>query len=37
VEKAVNIALKTVSAGGTVLAAGSLFLVGELKKLFPDT
>jgi dihydrofolate synthase/folylpolyglutamate synthase len=35
VGKALNRALETVSAQGAVLAAGSLFLVGELKKLFP--
>lgn len=35
VEKAVNMALKEASKGGAVLVAGSLFLVGELKKIFP--
>jgi dihydrofolate synthase/folylpolyglutamate synthase len=34
VEKAVNTALKKIPSGGAILVAGSLFLVGELKKIF---
>ena len=36
VEIAVNMALKEASSGGAILVAGSLFLVGELKKVFPQ-
>jgi dihydrofolate synthase/folylpolyglutamate synthase len=36
VEKAVNRALNEASTGGSILVAGSLFLVGELKKIFPQ-
>jgi dihydrofolate synthase/folylpolyglutamate synthase len=34
VEKAVQTALQSVSSDGVVLVAGSLFLVGEIKKIF---
>lgn len=34
VEKAVTIALQTATPDGVVLVAGSLFLVGEIKKIF---
>jgi len=37
VEKAVKVALEKASPEGTVLVAGSLFLVGELKKIFPES
>jgi dihydrofolate synthase/folylpolyglutamate synthase len=37
VERAVNIALKEATTKGAVLVAGSLFLVGELKKIFPGS
>ncbi len=37
VGRAVKIALKEASMEGTVLVAGSLFLVGELKKIFPSS
>ncbi|MFC2165129.1 bifunctional folylpolyglutamate synthase/dihydrofolate synthase [Acidobacteriota bacterium] len=35
VEMAVKIALEEATTGGAVCVAGSLFLVGELKKIFP--
>lgn len=36
VDRAMNVALEEVSSGGAILVAGSLFLVGELKKVFPQ-
>jgi len=37
VKRAVKIALEEASTEGAVCVAGSLFLVGELKKIFPST